>query len=63
MLRDYDGQIAEAMVMVRALNKMTKANMPVSVRPAGKPGALQNARPESDLSNKALVLLNFTKKP
>ncbi|MDW1179511.1 hypothetical protein R7K22_27935, partial [Klebsiella pneumoniae] len=27
-LRDYDGQVAEAMVLVRALNKMTKAGMP-----------------------------------
>ncbi|VFT72196.1 transposase [Klebsiella aerogenes] len=24
-LRDYDGQVAEAMALVRALNKMTKA--------------------------------------
>ncbi|ELM1620885.1 IS5/IS1182 family transposase, partial [Salmonella enterica] len=31
-LRDYDGQVAEALVMVRALNKMTKAGMPESVR-------------------------------
>ncbi|WP_047060839.1 IS5 family transposase [Edwardsiella tarda] len=31
-LRDYDGQVAEAMAMVRALNKMTKAGMPESVR-------------------------------
>lgn len=31
-LRDYDGQAAEAMVMVRALNKMTKDGMPESVR-------------------------------
>ncbi len=29
-LRDYDGQVAEAMAMVRALNKMTKAGMPES---------------------------------
>jgi O-acetyl-ADP-ribose deacetylase (regulator of RNase III) len=26
-LRDYDGQVAEAMALVRALNKMTKAGM------------------------------------
>ncbi|MCP5586893.1 hypothetical protein NL293_28270, partial [Klebsiella pneumoniae] len=25
--RDYDGQVAEAMAMVRALNRMTKAGM------------------------------------
>ena len=31
-LRDYDGKVAEALAMVRALNKMTKAGMPVSVR-------------------------------
>ena len=31
-LRDYDGQVAEAMAMVRALNKMTKAGIPESVR-------------------------------
>ncbi|MFM3317229.1 hypothetical protein, partial [Klebsiella variicola] len=28
----YDGQVAEAMAMVRALNRMTKAGMPESVR-------------------------------
>lgn len=33
-LRDYDGQVAEARGMVRALNKMTKAGMPESVRVA-----------------------------
>ncbi|HCB3192898.1 TPA: IS5/IS1182 family transposase, partial [Klebsiella pneumoniae] len=31
-LRDYDGQVEEAMAMVRALNRMTKAGMPESVR-------------------------------
>ncbi len=31
-LRDYDGQVAEALAMVRALNNMTKAGMPESVR-------------------------------
>lgn len=31
-LHDYDGQVAEAMAMVRAFNKMTKAGMPESVR-------------------------------
>ncbi len=31
-LRDYDGQVAEAMAPVRALNKMTKAGMPESMR-------------------------------
>ena len=33
-LRDYDGQVAYALAMVRALNKMTKAGMPESVRVA-----------------------------
>ena len=31
-LRDYDGQVAEALAIVCALNKMTKAGMPESVR-------------------------------
>lgn len=31
-LRDYDGQVAQDMAMVRALNKMTKVGMPESVR-------------------------------
>jgi len=31
-LRDYDGQVAEALAMVRELNKMTEAGMPESVR-------------------------------
>jgi hypothetical protein len=33
-LRDYDAQVAEAMAMLRALNKMTLAGMPKSVRVA-----------------------------
>nr|ALG88612.1 transposase [Pectobacterium carotovorum] len=32
MLRDYDAQVGEAMAMIRALNKMTRAGMPESVR-------------------------------
>ncbi|POD90721.1 IS5 family transposase [Pectobacterium odoriferum] len=31
-LRDYDAQVGEAMVTIRALNKMTRAGMPKSVR-------------------------------
>ena len=31
-LRDYDGKVEEAMALVRALNKMTKAGMAESVR-------------------------------
>ncbi len=30
--RDYDCQVAEALAMVRALNKMTKAGMPENIR-------------------------------
>ena len=40
-LRDYDGQVAEAMALVRALNKMTKAGMPESVRIAWKHNPLR----------------------
>lgn len=31
-LRDYDAQVGEAMAMIRALNKITRAGMPESVR-------------------------------
>ena len=31
-LRDYDAQVGETMAMIRALNKMTRAGMPESVR-------------------------------
>lgn len=31
-LRDYDAQVGEAMTMIRALNKMTRAGMPESLR-------------------------------
>jgi len=31
-LRDFDGQVAEALAMGRALNKMMKTGMPESVR-------------------------------
>jgi len=31
-LRDYDAQVGEAMAMIRALNKITHAGMPESVR-------------------------------
>lgn len=31
-LRDYDAQVGEALAMIRALNKMTRAGMPESVR-------------------------------
>lgn len=44
-LRDYDGQVAEAMAMVRALNKMTKAGIPESVRIAWKHNQLQGHSP------------------
>jgi len=32
ILQDYNAQVGEAMDMIRALNKMTRANMPESVR-------------------------------
>ncbi|MDE4663451.1 hypothetical protein PXW78_27250, partial [Klebsiella pneumoniae] len=41
-LRDYDGQVAEAMALVRALNRMTKAGMPDSVRIACHSSQLQS---------------------
>lgn len=31
-LRDYDAQVGEVVAMIRALNKMTRAGMPESVR-------------------------------
>lgn len=54
-LRDYDGQVAEGLAMVRALNKMTKAGMPESVRIRLKTRLATGilAR-KSDLFNKAL---------
>ncbi|STW60481.1 transposase [Klebsiella pneumoniae] len=53
-LRDYDGQVAEAMALVRALNKMTKAGMPESVRICLKTQpATGETYPKSDLFNKA----------
>jgi transposase, IS4 family len=33
-LRGYDAQVGEAMTMIRALNKMTLAGMPKSMRVA-----------------------------
>ncbi len=35
-LRDYNAQVGEAMAMIRALNKMTRAGMPESVRIVGE---------------------------
>ncbi len=46
-LRDYDGQVAEAVALVRALNKMTKAGMPENTTRYGE------TYPKSDLFNKA----------
>ena len=51
MLRDYDGQVAEA--MVRVLNKMTKVGMPES------PVDYRDVRPESYLFNKVLLFFYF----
>ena len=54
-LRDYDGQVAEAMAMVRALNKMTKAGMPESVRIAENTTSYAETYPKTDLFNKAIL--------
>ncbi len=56
-LRDYDGQVAEAMALVRALNKMTKAGMPESVRIAENTTRYGETYPKSDLFNKAIQCL------
>jgi hypothetical protein len=45
-LRDYDGQVAEAMAMVRVLNKMTKTGMHESTTSYG------DSYPKSDFFNK-----------
>ena len=52
-LRDYDAQVAEALVIVRALNKITKVGMPESVHIARKPDRYGDAYPKTDLFNKA----------
>ncbi len=52
-LRDYDGQVAEAMAMVRALNRMTKAGMPESVVLPENPASYRVVRTKSYLFNKA----------
>jgi hypothetical protein len=52
-LRDYDGQVAEAMAMVRALNRMTKAGMKACVLPEN-PASYRVVRKKSYLFNKAL---------
>ena len=60
-LRDYDGQVAEAMALVRALNKMTKAGMPESMRISLKTQpATGETYPKSDLFNKALTKVHLS---
>lgn len=41
LFRGYDSQVASAMTMARALNKMSKAGMPERVRITLKPYRLQ----------------------
>ncbi len=53
MLRDQDGQVAEAMAMVRALNnKMKAGRLEACVLPEN-PTRYRDVSPKNDLSNKA----------
>ncbi len=52
-LRDYDGQVAEAMAMVRALNKMPKAGIQKACALPENTTSYRDTRPESDLFNNA----------
>jgi hypothetical protein len=52
-LRDYDGQVAEAMALVRALNKMTKAGMLKACVLPENTTRYGETYPKSDLFNKA----------
>jgi hypothetical protein len=56
-LRDYDGQVAEAMAMVRALNRMTKAGMPKACVLPENPASYRVVRTKSYLFNKAAYYL------
>ncbi|MDC3482031.1 IS5 family transposase [Escherichia coli] len=56
-LRDYDGQVAEAMAMVRALNRMTKAGMPKACVLPENPASYRVVRTKSYLFNKAEALI------
>ena len=53
-LRDYDGQVAEAMAMVRALNRMTKAGMPESAYCLENPASYRVVRAKFIYSTKLL---------
>jgi hypothetical protein len=52
-LRDYDGQVAEAMAMVRALNRMTKLGCQKACVLPENPASYRVVRTKSYLFNKA----------
>lgn len=56
-LREYGAQVWVAMDMIRALNKMTRAVMPESVRIASESQRLSEFFSKSDLFNKAQEIL------
>ena len=56
-LRDYDGQVAEAMAMVRALNRMTKAGDARKCVLPENPASYRGVLMKSYLFNKAPVWL------
>ena len=53
-LRDYDGQVAEALAMEHALNKMTKTGMSEACELPESQTGCRETHPESDLFNKAV---------
>lgn len=60
-LRDYNGQVAEAMVL--ALNNMTKVGMPESVRIALNTTNNRDTYPISHLYNKAMCEIEIDDNP
>jgi hypothetical protein len=58
-LRDYDGQVAEAMAMVRALNRMTKAGCQKACVLPENTTRYGETYPKSDLFNKARRMVNL----
>ncbi len=56
-LRDYDGQVAEALAIICALNKMPLAGMPESVRLARKMPIKGTLYSKSDLFNNAHIIV------
>ena len=51
-LRDYDGQVAEALAMEHALNKMTKTGMSEACELPESQTGCRETHPKSDLFNK-----------